>query len=376
MSIMFFYICLLLVTYLYIGYPVLILILSKIFYKNIEKKESYEPFVTIMIPVKNEEFTIEEKIYNIFELDYPKEKLQILIIDSSSDDKTQEIVRHFLKKWVQMKIVPHNGKAFAMKEGIDKYATGEIIVSTDANAYFKKNTLRKIVRNYYDKKVWGVTWAMLQIDKSGTWESIWGDLYWKIERFIRICETKFFSVITMSWELTSFRKKIIRNKEWYYGGDPDDFDLSLFVILKWYRLIYEKEAHVFEKAPDTQADVEKQKVRIIVQTISAFTHYFKALFYGRYGFILFSHKFLPLLSPLIFLWLFITNIFLLNNLFFQIFFVLQTIFYIIFILKINISFLKITNFFIFLNFLIFKSYFVYISWKDFTKWDKIMSSRK
>jgi glycosyltransferase involved in cell wall biosynthesis len=51
-----------------------------------------------MVPVKNEEFTIEEKIKNIFELDYPKEKLQILIMDSSSDDKTQSIVSKYFDK--------------------------------------------------------------------------------------------------------------------------------------------------------------------------------------------------------------------------------------------------------------------------------------
>lgn len=296
-------------------------------------------------------------------------------MDSTSDDNTQKIVSKYLSQWLQLEIVPHNWKAYAMKEWIDKYARWEIIISTDANAYFKKDTLKKVIRNYADPLVWWVTWAMLQIDQSWTVESQWWDLYWKIEKFIRICETKFHSVITMSWELTSFRKSIVKDKQWYFKWDPDDFDLSMFIINKWFRLIYEKEAFVFEKAPDTAEDVEKQKVRIIVQTFSAFTHYFKTLFNGRYGFILFSHKFLPLFSPLLLIVLFVTNIFLLNVLAFQILISIQIFIYGSYIFNINIWFLKITNFFIFLNYLIFKSYFIYISGKDFTKWDKIMSSR-
>jgi len=313
--------------YLYVWYIIIIWILAKLQSNKILLDDSYEPIITVMVPVKNEEFTIEEKINNIFLCDYPKDKLHVLIMDSTSDDDTQKIVSKYISDWVQLEVVPHKGKAFAMQVWIDQYAKWEIIISTDANAYFKKDTLRKIVRNYADPSVWWVTGAMLQIDKSGTVESKWWDLYWRIEKFIRICETKFHSVITMSWELTSFRKELVKNKKWYFKWDPDDFDLSMFVVRQWYRLIYETEAFVYEKAPDTASDVEKQKVRIIVQTMSAFTHYFSMLFKWKYGFILFSHKLLPLLSPILLIILFISNIFLLSYLIFQIILVVQVVFY-------------------------------------------------
>lgn len=328
-----------------------------------------------MMPVKNEEFTIREKLDNCLQLDYPKDKLQLLVMDSSSDDKTQEIVNSFKDKWVELQIVPHKWKAFAMIEWINKYAKWEIIISTDANAYFKENVVREVVKHFIDAKVWGVSWAMLQIDESGTTESKWGDLYWKIEKILRTYESKFHSCISMNWEITCFRKEIPKNKEWYFKGDPDDFDLSLFIVKNWFRIIYENNAVVWEKAPDNSSDVEKQKVRIIVQTISAFTHYFKVLFKPRFWFILFSHKFLALLSPIFLIWIYLTNLFLLDNILFIILFIIQNILYFSYIFGIKISVLKITNFFIFLNFLILKSYFVFLSWKDFTKWDKIMSSR-
>jgi cellulose synthase/poly-beta-1,6-N-acetylglucosamine synthase-like glycosyltransferase len=91
----FFSISLFLLLYIYIYYPLFIWVLSKIFFKNIKILSEFEPSVTIIIPVKNEEFTIKEKLENCLYLDYPKNKLQILVIDSSSDDKTQDIVSKF-----------------------------------------------------------------------------------------------------------------------------------------------------------------------------------------------------------------------------------------------------------------------------------------
>lgn len=370
-----FFIFLSLFLYSYFWYILVIFLLWKIFPKKHIVDESYEPYVTIMMPVKNEEFTIKEKLENCFKLDYPKDKVQLLVMDSSSDDKTQKIVESFKDRWVELQIVPHKWKAYAMEVWINKYAKWEIIISTDANAYFKENVVREVVKHFSDKNVWWVSGAMLQLDESGTIESKWGDLYWKIEKFLRTYESKFHSCISMNWEITCFRKDIPKDKQWYFKWDPDDFDLSLFIVKNWYRIIYENNAKVWEKAPDNASDVEKQKVRIIVQTISAFTHYFSVLFKARFWFILFSHKFVALLSPLFLVWLYISNLFLLNNNLFLILFILQNILYFFFIFKINFSIFKISNFFIFLNYLIFKSYFVYISWKDFTKWDKVMSSR-
>lgn len=370
-----FLVFLVLFIYSYFWYILLIYILAKFFPIKHIIDEKFEPFVTIMIPTKNEEFTIREKLENCLSLDYPKEKLQILVVDSSSDDKTIDIVKSFDDKVIEFQIIEHKWKAFAIEKAINEFAKWEIIISTDANAYFEKNVIRKIVRNFKNPKVWWVTWAMMQIDKSATTESKWGDLYWKIEKFLRINESKFHSCISMSWEITCFRKDIPKNKKWYFKWDPDDFDLTLFIIKNNYRVIYEEEAFVWEKAPDSKADVEKQKVRIIVQTIWAFTHYFWVLFKARYWLILCSHKLFALLSPIFMIWMYVSNAFLLSNKFFLILFIFQNLLYFFYILKIDFSIFRISNFFIFLNYLIFKSYFVYLSWKDFTKWDKIMSSR-
>lgn len=371
----YFLIILTLFLYTYLWYLLFIYFLWKFFPKKHSIDETYFPTVSLIVPCLNEEMTIADKIQNSFEIDYPKDKLEIIIIDSSSTDKTAEIVKYFEKDWVKLVTVPHNGKAFAMKYAVDNNCSWEIIISSDANAFFEKDTVKKIVRNFSDKTVWWVTWAMRQIDQSGTAESKWWDLYWRIEKFMRIYESQFHSVISMSWEISCFRKDLVKDQIWYAKWCPDDFNLSLFIIENGFRVLYEKDAFVYEKAPDVAQDVEKQKTRIIVQTITSILLNMRLILKWRYGIIFLSHKVLPLVSPFMMIFLFIINFFLLNILIFQIIFAFQILFYTAYILKINFSILKTTNFFIFLNYLILKSWIMYFKWRDFTKRDKINSSR-
>lgn len=371
----FFIITLSLFIYTYIWYILLIYIFWKFLSKNHNLDDNFFPSVSIIVPCLNEEMTIGEKIENSLNIDYPKDKIEIIIIDSSSIDKTAEIVKSYENRWIKLVTVPHNWKAFAMKYAVDNNCNWEIIISSDANAFFEKDTVKKIIRNFKDKNIWAVTWAMRQIDQSWTTESKWWDLYWRIEKFMRIYESKFYSVISMSWEISCFRRDLVKNKEWYTKWCPDDFNLSLFIIKNWYRVLYEKDSYVYEKAPDIAQDVEKQKTRIIVQTITSVLLNIKLIFKWRYWIIFFSHKVLPLISPFLMILIFLVNIMLTKIFFFKFLLLIQIILYISYIFKINISFLKISNFFIFLNYLILKSWFMYFKWRDFTKRDKINSSR-
>lgn len=197
-----------------------------------------------------------------------------------------------------------------------------------------------------------------------------------MEKFLRIHESRFHSCISLSGEISVFRRDILKNQEWYVHGDPDDFDITLFMVQKGKRVIYEDEAFVFEKAPDTKQDVFTQKSRIIVQTISALVHHPMIFFVGRYGFIIFSRKLLPLLSPIFLIIMFLSCIFLFENVFYFSVFCIQILFYSLFLLNVEYSFLRVTNFVVLLNWIIFQSYFLYFQGRDYTKWDKILSSRK
>ena len=93
-----FWISIFMIVWANLGYPISILILGKIIKKQNHKIKNYEPSVTIMIVAHNEEKVIEQKINNVLELDYPKNKLEILVSSDNSTDKTNKIVKDFIKK--------------------------------------------------------------------------------------------------------------------------------------------------------------------------------------------------------------------------------------------------------------------------------------
>ncbi|OGW42670.1 MAG: hypothetical protein A2132_06660 [Nitrospirae bacterium RBG_16_43_11] len=382
-----FYISLFSIFWIYIGYPILLYLLSSIISSGIEKDDTYQPSVSIMIMTYNEEKTIRRKIENTLALRYPIEQLEILVVDSSSNDRTQEIVREYESRGIKLVLQPaRKGKASAIHYGI-QHATGEIIISTDANAYFSNDVLLKIIPYFKDKKVGGATGAMMQVDKSGTAISKGGDLYWKIEKMLRDREWRLHSVICMSGEICAFRRSIFRDinfSDWYHIGEGDDFCLTLFIIRKGYRIAYAPDAFVWEPAPDNIKELFQQKVRIISQTIRTMMHKYNMIGagHGFYSlFILPSRKLLPIFSPLFLVTLFFSNLILVySNWLFSIIFVLQLIFYLLAIAgsvkPVQRNMIpRIANFFILLNFTIIMGWFNYIRGKDFTIWDKIESSR-
>ena len=121
------------VVYAMVGYPLLLKFLDKLLKpKPLEKIDDYEPTVTYMIVAHNEEAVIEKKLENAIQLDYSKEKMQILVASDNSTDSTNSIVESFIKKHPERNIVlycskEHKGKTNAQNEA-QKKATGEILV--------------------------------------------------------------------------------------------------------------------------------------------------------------------------------------------------------------------------------------------------------
>ncbi|MFN3528234.1 MAG: glycosyltransferase, partial [Candidatus Altarchaeaceae archaeon] len=121
----------------YAGYPVFLWILSKIIKRREHKyDENYQPNVSIIIPCYNEEKVIKKKLENTLELNYPKEKIEILVVDDGSTDNTSKIVEDFIKenKLQNVRIIRQEikGKGEAMNSGI-KNSKYEIIAICDAN---------------------------------------------------------------------------------------------------------------------------------------------------------------------------------------------------------------------------------------------------
>jgi cellulose synthase/poly-beta-1,6-N-acetylglucosamine synthase-like glycosyltransferase len=382
-----FFVSLLGLIWIYVGYMSFLLIATIIKKKRSKTDQSIRPTVSIMIMTFNEEDVIRKKIENTLALDYPRENIEIIVVDSNSSDKTQGIVREFESKGVKLIVQEkREGKASAIHYGM-KQATGEIAISTDANAYYASDVIKKIVPHFADEKVGGVTGAMMQVDKSKTNISKGGDMYWKMEKLMRTNESKLHSVIGMSGEICCFRRNLFEDtqlKDWYNKGENDDFSLSYYIIKKGYKVAYAPDAYVWEAAPDNIGDLFKQKVRIITMTIKTMIMRpsmigFKHGIYSAV--ILPSRKILPLYSPVFLVALIITNFILIEQgqIYYYIF-IAQVLMYVLAVLGF-VSILKkilpinIANYFVLLNLTIIFGWISFLIGKDFTIWEKVSSTR-
>ena len=157
--------------------------LLKLFKQNHYKTNDQDyPSISIIICAYNEEKSIASKLQNTWELDYPLEKMQIIVADDGSKDKTVEIANGF--DFVEILKLPRAGKTSAQNEAV-KIAENDILIFSDANNTYKVDALKKLVRNFADERV-GVVCGELQYNEKKSGENF----YWEYEVAIKKKESK------------------------------------------------------------------------------------------------------------------------------------------------------------------------------------------
>ena len=250
---------LVLVVYTYVGYPIIIIGLSKVFSRKRKVDVNYEPSVTWVIPSYNEESIIAEKIKNLLEIDYPKSKLEVVVITDGSTDKTPDIAKQF----EGIRVLHENkraGKSAAENRAM-KFVESEIVVFNDANTTVGSNALRELVKHYADPRVGGVSGAKgIIVEEHDGAESKGEGLYWRYESAIKKADSDVNSLMGAAGELVSFRSELVQD----LANDTilDDFMQSFFVLKQGFEMVYEPAARA-EETSSTSIDEElKRKVRI------------------------------------------------------------------------------------------------------------------
>lgn len=321
---LFFWLLLILIILSYFGYP-LILALIAFIKKKPYKKEEIEPYATLLIPAYNEESVIGQKIENALSLDYPQDKFEILLILDKCTDRTKEIAEHYVSKGIRIiEQKPRRGKMAALNLAIPQ-AKGEILVFTDANSMYEKDVMRKLVRNFADEKIGCVCGELKYENKSLVGEG--EDLYWQYEKFIKIKEGQLQSLLVVNGSIYAIRKKLYEPVEETLA---DDFVTPMKIAKKGYGLVYEPDAITLEKTAENTREGLNQKARIISQGLKASFAIWPTIFSSgslRIFQFLF-HKFIRWLIPLFLIVIFISNVFLLDKLFYKVTLFAQILFYI------------------------------------------------
>lgn len=286
-----------LIVYVYAGYPLLLTAVRAMRGVRAVAVGAHEPAVTLIVSAFNEASVIAEKLRNSLTLDYPRAKLDVLVVSDASDDGTDDIVRRHAAEGVRiLTMQQRGGKTLGLNEGVED-ARGEIVVFSDANAMYAPDSIRKIVRNFADPAVGAVVGESTYTQADVESERSEG-LYWRYETWLKRLESQIGSVVGGDGAIYAIRKNL------YVPMRADalsDFVNPLQIVKSGHRCVYEQEARSFERAADSFNKEFRRKVRIVNRAwraLFALQSLLNPLRHGFFSLALISHKLLRWLVPM------------------------------------------------------------------------------
>lgn len=303
-----FWLCLAVCVYIYFGYPALLWIVSRVKPRPVRAGDVH-PMVTFVVAAYNEEKNIAAKIANTLALDYPGQRIELLVVSNGSTDRTNEIVNAYGDPRVQLVALPDPGKMAALNEGAAR-ARGEILVFTDADFLLDRQTLATLVRPFADPEVGGVCGARnTAVQRAGDATGDGEGLYARWDRWQKIRESEIGSVFAADGLLYAVRKSLFTPIA--DPGQADDIAISARVVLQGYRLVFEPRATAYEHAVVEAASEFRRKIRVAGHSVRALLNLRAALFTrGFYSLELLSHKLIRHFIALFLIGLFVSNVFL------------------------------------------------------------------
>jgi len=312
--------------YIYIGYPCLLFLISRIKKTHPLPRTKIYPKVSLIIAAYNEENVIRKRIENILTLDYPKDNLEVIIASDGSTDKTNDIVLEYKKNGIILNLLPQRkGKMAALNETVKK-ANGDILIFSDADILFKNDNIEKLVHSFVDPAVGCVSGIKKIIDIRSSAESS-ENLYWKYEFFLKLLENKIGSLVSSVIGCNfAIRKNLYVPLE--EKTTAEDLALPIICISQGYKVVMEPHAISYEKlVPDFKTEFLR-KIRIIkggLHAIGSVKNKIKYL--DKLSFFeLFSHKVLRWYAPFFLIGTLLVNS-LLQHGFYLLFLFFQIIFY-------------------------------------------------
>ena len=276
-----------LIVYAYAGFP-LLLALRSLFGRPVAKAD-VTPAVSLVICAYNEAESIAEKLDNALALDYPRDRVQVLVGSDGSTDGTNEIVAAYSDRGVTLLPLPRLGK-MPVLNAVAAQATGEILVFSDANSIYDQDALRQLVRPFADPAVGGVAGNQVYSSSRGNAASFGERLYWGFDRCLKRLESRAGNTISATGAIYAIRRSLFQPVP---AAVSDDLVISTRVITQGYRLVFEPSAISREAtAPDDGAEF-RRKVRVVNHSLRALwtvRELFNPFRYGFYAVELFSHK--------------------------------------------------------------------------------------
>jgi cellulose synthase/poly-beta-1,6-N-acetylglucosamine synthase-like glycosyltransferase len=253
-----------------------------------------EPSVAVVIAARNEAARIGDRVDNLATLDYPPERLQVVIASDGSEDDTVAIARRRAADAPQLDVAVLDlgrvGKAEALNAAITR-TTAEVVVFSDANTAFAPDAIRQIVAWFADPEVGGVAGNQVYLPRSATIDDSHGERgYWDVDRILKRAESAAGSTISATGALYALRRELVPT---VIGGVTDDFYVSTAVVAAGRRLVFAPDAVALEPpAPGSRLEY-RRKARIMtrgLRGVAARSSLLDPRRHGFYSFQLLWHK--------------------------------------------------------------------------------------
>jgi cellulose synthase/poly-beta-1,6-N-acetylglucosamine synthase-like glycosyltransferase len=318
---------LLLLFYVYIGYPAIAAVRARLWSRP-RRRAAIEPTVSIVVIAHDEAERIGRRIENLLALDYPRHKLEIVIGSDGSTDETVERARRYERFGVIVRAFQqHRGKP-AVVNALVPTVRGDIVIFADARQRFDAHTVRELVANFADAQVGAASGELVITAADGTAAAGHGAaLYWRYEKFIRSAEGRVDSTIGATGAIYAVRREL-------FEAIPedtllDDVLIPLRVVRRGYRVVFEPQARAYDGASSTALQEFVRKTRTIAgmfQLIAREGWLLNPL-QNRLWFETLSHKVLRVALPMFHLMLLASNIALADRPLFGLLLALQVCFY-------------------------------------------------
>lgn len=322
-----FWSALFLVAYTYLIYPVMLWLLTAG-----RKASDYAPLdewpdASLIIAAYNEEEVLRPKLENALALDYPADKLDIVVISDASTDGTDEIADEFAGRGVRLhRVRERGGKTLAQNEGV-VLARGQMLIFSDANSMYAADALKQVLSPFADSQV-GCVCGELQYANPDDGGAGKGEgAYWRYEQFLKLRESLLSSILGANGAIYALRRELFEE----LGSDIiSDFIMPIRVWRKGYRVVYAPGAVAVEYSGGSFRDEFRRRRRIVSRSLhglwteagvlNPFSHF-------AFAFQMFSHKLLRWLVPVCLLVALGANIPLAEDGLYRILLALQGIFY-------------------------------------------------
>jgi biofilm PGA synthesis N-glycosyltransferase PgaC len=256
-----------LLVYVYAGYPLIALVRAKL-RPRVTRCAPIEPTVTVIVVAHNEGARIESRIRNLLALDYPADRLEIVIGSDGSTDDTVERARRCAGGRVAIADFPSWRGKPAVLNDLATQARSEIILFADARQRFDGQVVRKLVRHFADPRVGAVSAELVLTPADGTTAGKGAAFYWKYEKFIRRCESRAGSTVGATGAAYALRRTLFQP----IPEDTllDDVLIPMRISRAGYAVLFEPEARVDDVACATAQAEYGRKVRTIAGNFQLF----------------------------------------------------------------------------------------------------------